>query len=182
MNSKVELLEALRAEILSSVPDPWLFPARGLVKGFLGTGPVVLAAERPSTGNFGGPSDHLLYSLLDKYGVAEAHLTDVIKSRGRVGDPYPKNISAHRKIFDREIEIVKPQLVVAFGQKVYVLLQFYLAGSGISVRAIWHYSYTRRGADKAAGFETQLGQALETDSASRPSESPGSPAVAELGH
>jgi uracil-DNA glycosylase len=167
MGSKVRSLVILQDEILSSVPDPWLFPTRGSVKGFLGTSAVMLVAERPSTGSFGGPADYLLYSLLEKYGVADAHLTDVIKSRGKVGDPYPVDMSAHRRVFDREIEILKPRLVLAFGKKVYDLLQFSLAGSGISVRAIWHYSYARRGAAKAAAFEQQFKQVLDERPAKR---------------
>jgi len=151
-DSKMRLLEKLRDEIVAGIPDPWLFPERGQVKGFLGPGPVMLVAERPSTGHFGGPSDGLLYSLLEKYGAAEAHLTDVIKSRGTVDDPYPADMSPHRRVFYRELEIVEPTLIVTFGKKVYDQLQFSLAGSGITIRPVWRYAYTRRGADKAIAF------------------------------
>ena len=98
-DSKIRLLEELRDQIAASIPDSWLFPERGDVKGFLGPGPVMLVAERSSTGHFGGPSDYLLYSLLAKYGVGGAHVTDVIKSRGKVGEPYPTDMSPHRHIF-----------------------------------------------------------------------------------
>ena len=43
---------------------------------------------------------------------------------------------------------------------VYKLLQFFLAGSGITIRPIWHYAYARRGTDKALRFEKQLRNAL----------------------
>jgi len=33
-------------------------------------------------------------------------VTHLAKSRGKVGDPYPDDIQPHRRIFDREIEIV----------------------------------------------------------------------------
>ena len=92
-DSKVRLLEKLRDEIVAAIPDPWLFPERGKVKGFLGPGPLMFVAERPSTGHFGGPSGDLLYSLLEKYGAADAHLTDVINSRGKVDEPYPSDMS-----------------------------------------------------------------------------------------
>jgi len=133
----------------------------------IAAGPVMLVAERPSTGHFGGPSDGLLYSLLEKYGAAEAHLTDVIKSRGKVGEPYPTDMSPHRHTFDRELEIVKPTLIVTFGQKVYDLLQFSFAGSGITIRPVWHYAYARRGADKAISFEMRIKDALQGDPTSR---------------
>ena len=158
--SRHRRLAALAEEISSTIPNPWLFPTRGKVQGFMGAAPVMFVAERPSTGQFGGPADHLLYTLLEKYGAANSHLTDVIKSRGKIKEPYPEDITPHRHIFDREIEIVRPRLIVAFGQKVYDLLQFSLAGSGIKVRQVWHYSYTRRGLDKPAAFEKQIQEAL----------------------
>ncbi len=157
--SKTQLLEELRDEVHASVADPWLFPEQGHVKGFLGTGPVMLVAERPSTAPAAG-YPRLLYSLLEKYNACTAHLTDIIKSRGKVGEAYPANMGPHRRIFDRELEIVQPTLIVTFGQKVYDLLQFTLAGSGITIRLVWHYSYARRGADKAITFEKQLRDAL----------------------
>lgn len=158
-NSKTRLLEKLRDEILGSIADAWLFPEHGNVKGFAGTGPVMLVAERPSTGRVGGPP-RLLYSLLEKYSAGAAHLTDIIKSRGKVGEPYPADMGPHRRIFDRELEIVQPTLIVTFGQKVYDLLQFSLAGSGVTIRPVWHYAYARRGADKAIAFEKQISNAL----------------------
>jgi uracil-DNA glycosylase family 4 len=156
---KREELEALQQEILAAIPNPWLFPSRGKVQGFLGAGSVMFVAERPSTGGFGGTADHLLYSLLEKHGAADGHITDVIKTRGKVGDPYPEDISAHRRIFNREVEIVQPRLIVAFGPKVRDLLLFTLAGA-IPIRCVWHYSYTRRGPDKPAAFEEQIRRAL----------------------
>jgi len=153
-------LEALRKEILSTIPNAWLFPTKGKVQGFMGTSPVVFVAERPATGSFRGPGDRL-YALLEKSGAANSHLTDVIKSRGKVGQPYPEDISPHRQIFDREMKIVRPHLIVAFGQKVYDLLQFSLAGSGVKIRQVWHYSYAARWHGRGAAFEKQIQEALQ---------------------
>ena len=147
--AKRRKLEALRDEILSQLPEAWLFPTFGTVQGFLGTSPVMFVAERPSTAKgFGGPGKSLLYPLLEKTGTANGHLTDVIKTHGKVGQPYPEDIAMHRQFFDRVIEIVQPHLIIAFGQKVYDLLQFSLAGRGIKIRQIWHYSYAARWPDK----------------------------------
>ncbi len=164
--SKIRLLEKLRDDILASAADPWLFPENGKVKGFLGTGPLMLVAERPSTGHVGAPP-RLLYSLLEKYNAAGAHLTDLIKSRGKVGEPYPADMGLHRRIFDRELEIVQPTLIVTFGKKVYDLLQFSLAGRRITIRPVWHYAYARRGVDKAIAFEKQIRNALQPDPTSQ---------------
>lgn len=151
-------LAALRQEILSAIPNAWLFPTQRGVQGFMGTSPVMFVAERPATGPF-SPSTVRLYGLLEKNGAANSHLTDVIKSRGKVGEPYPEDMSAHRRIFDREIEIVRPHLIVAFGQKVYDLLQFHLAGSGIKIRQVWHYSVWRWPSRRTA-FAKQIRRVL----------------------
>jgi hypothetical protein len=158
--TKSRQLELLREEILSTVPKPWLFPEKGHVKGFRGVGPVMFVDERPSTGTFGGFADSLLYTLLERYGAANAHLTDVIKSRGKVKEPYPEDIEPHRRIFDREIEIVKPRLIIASGQKVYNLLLFSLALTGIKIQHVWHYSCTRYRGENPVIFGEQIRQAL----------------------
>jgi uracil-DNA glycosylase len=154
-------LEQLAQEINETISNSWLFPERGKVQGFLGTAPIMVVGERPSTGKFEDSSAVLLYDLLEMHGAANAHLTDVIKSRGKVGESYPEDMAPHRHVFEQEIEIIRPRLVVAFGQKVYDLLQFFLAGSGIKITKVWHYAYTRRGADKVAGFKQQMQKVFE---------------------
>ncbi len=131
------------------------------VQGFLGTGPIMFVAERPSTGNFGGVADRLLYRVLEGLGAADAHLTDVIKSRGLVRAPYPEDIGPHRRIFDKEIEIIRPKRIIAFGQKVHDLLQFSLAGSGIKIVQVWHYSRGRWGAAAAPALENRMRDARD---------------------
>lgn len=158
-NAKIRLLNKLRDDILSSIADPWVFPEHGKVRGFLGPGPLMLVAERPSTGPVGG-YPRFLYSLLDKYNATEAHLTDLIKSRGKVGEPYPADMAPHRRIFERELEIIEPTVIITFGKKVYDLLQFALADRRIAIRQVWHYAYARRGAEKAVAFENQMKHAL----------------------
>jgi uracil-DNA glycosylase family 4 len=155
-------LEALRDEILARLPEAWLFPPEGNVQGFVGTSPVMFVAERPSTAKgFSGPGKSFLYPLLEETGNANAHLTDVIKTRGKVGQPYPEEIAPHRHFFDREIEIVRPRLIVAFGQKVYDLLQFSLADRGIKIQQVWHYSYAARWPKKRDAFRTQVREAMK---------------------
>ena len=121
----------------------------------------MFVAERPSTARgFSGPGRSFLYPLLEETGNDNAHLTDVIKTRGKVGQPYPEEIAPHRHFFDREMEIVRPRLIIAFGQKVYDMLQFALAGRRIRIRQVWHYSYAARWPRKRAAFKTQLLEAL----------------------
>jgi uracil-DNA glycosylase len=166
--SKRQKLEALRDEILR-LPEAWLFPPEGSVQGFMGTSPVMFVAERPSTAKeFSGPGKSFLYPLLEETDNGNGHLTDVIKTRGKVGQSYPEEIAPHRDFFDREIEILQPRLIVAFGQKVYDLLQFALASQGIKIRQVWHYAYAARWPRKRAAFKRQLREALGDDESYRP--------------
>jgi uracil-DNA glycosylase len=158
--SKRTALEKLAQDIERMIPNHWLFPTRGKVQGFFGTGLIMFVGERPSTGNFGGGADLLLYRTLERLGAADSHLTDVIKSRGKVGEPYPEDMGPQRRIFDLEMEIIQPRKIITFGQKVHDLLQFFLAGSGVKIIQVWHYAYTRRGKAKIAEFERQMRQAI----------------------
>jgi uracil-DNA glycosylase family 4 len=159
--SKSEELKVLRAEIEEKVEHPWFFPQEGRVNGFLGTDPIFLVGERPATGKSLNSSGKFLYRLLEKYNAYNIHITDVIKSSGKVRDPYPSDISFHKSIFEREIEIISPTLMIALGQTVYNLLLFSFANSGIEIKRIWHFSYTRYGKDKEFRFENQLRESLK---------------------
>ena len=161
---KVRRLLELKKRIEMSIPEAWLFPVDPQVpsvRGFLGAGSIMCVAERPSTGKaFPDPSVRLLYNLLEELEIGDSHLTDVIKSRGKVGDPYPEEMRLHKEVFDQEIDIIRPRCIVTFGQKVFDLLQFTLAGSGIAVYRAHHYSYGRRGARGRAAFENTFREAV----------------------
>jgi uracil-DNA glycosylase len=152
-------LERLAEEISARIPNAWLYPQRGTVQGFLGAGRVMFIGDQPSTGVFGSAQDLLLYRLLKKYDLADCHLTDLVKTRGKTGEPYPA-MAIHRRFLDMELDIVRPTRIVAFGQKIHDMLQFSLAGSGIKITPIWHYTYLRRRPDAVAVFETQLREAI----------------------
>lgn len=149
-------LEQLQTEIYATIDNAWLFPESEGIGGFLGTGPIMIVAERPSTGTFGSKADRLLYSLLGEYGAADTHLTDVIKSRGRVDDAYPANLAPDKSFFDRELEIVQPKRIIAFGDKVHDMLKFMLAGHGIPVLKTWHYANGGRWPKRADIFIEQM--------------------------
>jgi hypothetical protein len=105
--SPAQLLNQLQQRIATEVNDGWLFPQRRAVSGFLGTGPIVLVGWRPSPSPF--PDDganKLFYDILTEFGLENAHLTNVVKSRGRKGELDPDDFAAHEEIFWRELEIV----------------------------------------------------------------------------
>jgi uracil-DNA glycosylase len=160
IGSRHERLLQLKKTIEETISDAWLFPVDPeipRVQGFLGSGPIMCVAERPSTGKaFPDSSVRRLYQLLDKLDIPDSHLTDVVKSRGRVNEPYPKNLLPHKEAFDQEFEIVQPRCVIAFGHKVFDLLQFTLAGKNVKIYRVHHYAYARRGAKAAAAFEARF--------------------------
>jgi len=165
-STKARQLEMLSDSIMSDITRAWLFPTRGNVQGFMGAGEVMFVGERPSMGTDKSRPFRVLYRLLEEHAVTDAHLTDIIKARGKVGASYPADIGRHRMVFDRELAIIKPRLVVAFGQRVYWVLQFALAGTGIPVRQTWHYAYLRwLGNDEQ--FEKQICLALDPSSGYR---------------
>lgn len=145
-----EQLEKLKEEIKKAIPDYWLFPLgeeflRGgpgsKVRGFLGAAPIIFVGERPSTGKFPTHADRLLYRLLEKFGIPDAHLTDIIKSRAKVTDEYPADLNPHRLIFSREIEIVRPKKIIAMGGKAYRALQFGFSNLGVKIVQTLHYAH-----------------------------------------
>ena len=158
--TKIQQLELLRDEIEDSMTNAWLFPTRELVQGFFGAGPVMFVGERPSTGNFNDKPARFLYSLLEKHGVPNAHLTDVIKTRAVVNELYPKDMSPHWHILNREIEIIQPRIVIAFGPKVYNLLQLTLSVHKFPLKQIHHYASARWGADKENILDEQIRAAV----------------------
>lgn len=107
---------------------PWFFPLRNEVKGFLGNGEVkcdgkvckiVFVCIRPSTGTFPSEADDLFYGLLRDCGFKDAHVTDLIKCRGKAKETDAETIEKMAKnclrFLEEEIKIIDPDLIVAVG-------------------------------------------------------------------
>ncbi|HWN96748.1 MAG TPA: hypothetical protein VNT99_17095, partial [Methylomirabilota bacterium] len=112
------------AEEIQSHKDWWLFPAEGLVQGFMGTGPIFIVGDQPSKSEW--PSEHpnrrAFYGLIGKLGVSNAHLTDLYKKRGKCGAlkaGLPDDFHEHVRLFRKEIEILQPTQIVALGNLAY---------------------------------------------------------------
>ncbi|PYR47866.1 MAG: hypothetical protein DMF89_17620 [Acidobacteria bacterium] len=85
-----------------------------------------------------------LYSELKRQGFGRAHLTDVIKERalGRGVEEIERDkgrMERYRRYLQKEIEIIRPHLIVAMGARAYRILTDWL-GSDAPVRPIQHYS------------------------------------------
>jgi uracil-DNA glycosylase len=156
-------LLVLQTKIENSISDPWTFEQRGAVEGFLGRGPIMFVGERPSTSPFPSRRSDQLYNALTRAGLADSHLTDIIKTRGKVGVPYPDDLGQHKEIFNEELAIVRPRIVVAFGNTAYAMLRWHLAGTQVVLRRLCHYSFAYGRGSPSAGrrFEEQLAEVAQ---------------------
>jgi uracil-DNA glycosylase family 4 len=125
---------------------PWFFPPYKKVMGFLGDGKVVFVCQRPSTGTFPDKKVKLFYKLIEKYGFKDAHITDLVKCRRKAKEPMDKMIQNCLPFLEQEIEILKPKLIVAVGNKVKRILEKKFANREIEIEYITHYAY--RGKDR----------------------------------
>ena len=118
----------------------WFFPPCGKVKGFFGTGPIMFVCQRPSTrgGKIPSTLDLRFYKLLEKYGLENAHLTDLVKCRGLAGKISEEKIDNCFPYLEEEIEILKPKLIVAVGN--YVRRELNKKVQGIAIERIPHYA------------------------------------------
>jgi len=112
----------------------WFWPKQDSVEGFLGTSPVIVAGLNPSLGRpprrsrEKKKSDDFFYGCLRKEGLANAHITDLIKIRATRSDTpplfYNPRISRlHRRYFRKEVTIIKPAVLVALGRNALEVLR-----------------------------------------------------------
>ncbi len=137
------------AEKICTHKDWWLFPSQGSVKGFMGTDPIFIIGDQPSTDQW--PPEHpnrkVFYETLQKAGLANAHLTDLYKKRGlsnSLKQGLPKDFHNHLNLLRKEIEILQPKLIVALGQLAQRLLIKNLTAWQPAIPRIWHFSYVVR--------------------------------------
>jgi uracil-DNA glycosylase len=127
----------------------WTFPRQEPVMGYFGAGPLLMVGDQPSTDPWpeGHPSRRLLYGTLIQLRLTDAHLTDVIKLRGKGSasrKTLPPDFEAHASVFRREIEIIQPQRIIAFGENAERLLRATFPEVTQIVRRVLHFSYAAR--------------------------------------
>jgi hypothetical protein len=153
------------AEIIDAHPDWWRFPTENFVKGFLGTAPLFIVGDQPSTSqwNASNPKRRALYDLLPKIDAANAHLTDLYKRRGLSGalkDGLPEDFQQHINFFRKEIEILRPTRVVALGHHAYQLLAQHTPELKPILKRVWHFSYVVR-FGKLSQYEANMRDGIE---------------------
>lgn len=142
----------------------WTFPRQGTVMGFFGLGPLMIVGDQPSTHPWPEwhPSRVLFYGALVNLGISDAHLTDIIKRRGKGSESrraLPADFPVHLDLLRREIEIIQPFRIVALGVCAEQLLLENIPDVQKKVRRVWHFAYGAR-PGRASGFEAQLRAAV----------------------
>jgi len=127
VEEKRQWLLELKAEIERQLDrrDPWFFPSQDGVEGYLGTGPVMIVGQRPSTGGgeLGGRglsavAFQAFYGSLKRNGLENAHVTDLVKEQKKVGALSKEELERNWRFFESELSIVEPIVVVALGNDV----------------------------------------------------------------
>jgi hypothetical protein len=158
--SRTELLRQLEQRIIAQFKDAWLFPPRRAVSGFLGTLPVVIVGWRPAWGAFlDDGANKLYYDILTENGLENAHLTNIVKSRGHKGEPDPADYVLHEGMFRRELEIVSGlQYVVPLGDA-YGRVAAVLSSQGVKpYYRLRQYASMRYGPDQVAAFRQEVAE------------------------
>ena len=148
---------------------PWFYPLHEEtgVKGFFGIGKVMFVAERPSTrgGKIPDNLDIEFFKLLRKFDLQDSHITDLIKCRGTVKEAkcreeWDRRVENCLPFLMEEIEIIKPDVIVAIGKRVYKELKRRGLTEKFKIKRITHYSYAfTRG--KKRGAEQKLCKEIE---------------------
>jgi hypothetical protein len=162
-DSKKEQLRQLAGKIDTNA-DWWRFPTQDPIQGFLGTDPIFIVGDQPSTSEWGisHPNRMVFYGHLQKVVAANAHLTDLYKKRGRSGalkQGLPEDFEEHLVFFRKEIEILQPTRVVALGQLAYDLLVQHVAELRPMLRRMWHFSYVVR-SGRLSQYEANMRRAI----------------------
>lgn len=147
--STFEMREAL-LEIVGLHTDWWFFPAEPSVQGFLGTGAIFIVGDQPSTDpwEITHPHRRAFYDLLAAEGAGDCHLTDLYKRRGRAGElrnRTPQDFDEHRKVFLKEVELLRPSTVLALGWDAYHFLLTHTPELSSILKRVWHFGAVRHG-------------------------------------
>lgn len=164
-----EFKSLITRDLGSQGHQSWFWPRWNGVSGFEGTAPITFVALNPSMGHFPSRADQLFYECLAKNGLADAHLTDVLKCKARNADVSAiladdALMNLHQQWLLAEMQIIRPRLIVAVGlTDTFNVLAKWFPGDG-SLRAIPHYAWAKRW-----GHEARFAQAMADLGAEIPS-------------
>ena len=115
---------------------------------FLPSVNVMFIAEMPTIPpkNIGWyPEDNFphLAGLFEKFGLGGSYITDIVKTSTKAGRPTQKEIDKYFPFLEREIELLKPKIIVALGDNAFKILRSKL-GTKYNIKMIWHPAYVSR--------------------------------------
>jgi hypothetical protein len=155
-------------EIRCLHPDWWFFPEERFpeersVHGFLGTGKIFIVGDQPSLDAWQVTHPHrrAFYDLLAAERAGNYHLTDLYKRRGRAGElrqEIPNDFEEHRNVFLKELELLRPSVVLAMGWLSFNLLSKHTPELRSILKRVWHFGVVRHG--KLLQFQSSLRGAI----------------------
>lgn len=133
-----------------ALPNAWTFPAEeGGVSGFAGLGSTFVIGEQPSGSRWSAQDRgrRLLYDGLVDCGAMDAHLTDIIKSRG-VGPEWKEwpaeQLCSHIDLLRREITLLHAKQFIVLGTQARNLFAAHFPQHAASTKMVPHFGYLRR--------------------------------------
>jgi uracil-DNA glycosylase family 4 len=130
MNSKTDELKKIKDEVMALKESPlYQYRTENNFLPVIGEGShdarIMFIGEAPGaneakTGRpFVGAAGKVLEKLLNSVGIAreEVYITNIVKDRPPENrDPTPEEIALYASFLDRQIEIIKPQVVATLGR------------------------------------------------------------------
>lgn len=120
------------------------------LRDFFGEGPIVFVGSRPSTGSGVFPSEpvKMFYKLLKELGFENAHLTDLVKCRGKAGKAKIEEVQNCLPILQKEISLINNPRIIPMkkevgGEKMIDILEDGFPNSEIGPR-IPHYTWAHQ--------------------------------------
>ena len=152
MNNRTEQLRKIKDEIVNAKNSPlYNFRIKNKFLPVIGEGnhyaKIMFIGEAPGknealTGRpFCGAAGHVLDELLKSIGLErkEVYVTNIVKDRPPFNrDPLPEEIEYYAPFLDRQIEIIKPEVIATLGRfsMAYIMKKFGLESELKSISAI----------------------------------------------
>jgi hypothetical protein len=129
----------------------WIAPRRYGTAGWLGTDPIMVVGSYPSSTLLPHEADIILYRELRRNGLANAHLTDLLKTSAKdekqlnllLGDS--GLVDLHQGYFQNEIDTLRPIVIVLMGTTLRDIFDGWLENDldlrGARVHCVPHYTH-----------------------------------------
>lgn len=150
---KLKELQRLRKEIIEKYymgqwKEVLFFPEHKQIKGFLGVQDIIFLGLNPSYSRFPSKYDEFFYEELGKNDFENAHITDLIKIKAtnkKINEliENKKTLNEQMEFLIREINIIKPKIIVTLGGKCDDIFRENFKNSNIKIIKIRHYSSIR---------------------------------------